>query len=303
MAKKLLFTFDVATVSKVLNHEIPNLFIDSISIIETGWDHLVAEVNGEWIFRFPRTKGSIANQERERDLLGYLKNHLSLSIPDFHYLGKETAFVGYQKIRGIHLNKQIYTSLDLKVRKHIAKSIASFFTELHQAVSIDQARQWGYAPIIRPLLEIELELLCTLPREIATMINDAVSYACLDLSRGQVFCHQDVNGDNMAWDETTRQINGVFDFSDTGIGHYSLDFAELFVIDAELAILTAEIYAQMNNVVNPLMGGASDYVLRKATWIVLGRKNPVPQSENELLEGLRDFLPIWHDVVSRTVIV
>src|SRR5258708_9382139 len=99
MAKKLLFTFDVATVSQVLNHEIPNLFIDSISIIETGWDHLVAEVNEEWIFRFPRTRGSIANQERERDLLGYLKNHISLlSIPDFHYLGKETAFVGYQTI-------------------------------------------------------------------------------------------------------------------------------------------------------------------------------------------------------------
>ena len=55
-AKPVIKQYDVATISEVLNREIPDLAINAINIIETGWDHLVAEVNADWIFRFPRTE-------------------------------------------------------------------------------------------------------------------------------------------------------------------------------------------------------------------------------------------------------
>jgi aminoglycoside phosphotransferase (APT) family kinase protein len=299
MAKKILSTFDVATISQVLNSEIPELVIDSITIIETGWDHLVAEVNEEWIFRFPRAEGSIANLQREKNLLDYLRNYITLPIPHHQHFGTNIAFVGYRKLLGIHLNQQVYTSLDLKVCHHIAKTLASFFTELHHAVSKDQAFEWGYAPVIRPLLEIE-SLLSTLPRDIGIMVKSAVDYARGDLSeeKNLVFIHQDINGDNLAFDLTSGKITGAFDFSDTGIGPYSWEFAELFVVDVELARLTAQIYATINNVPNPLIGGAADYILRKATWILDARKNGNSQKEKKFLEGLHDFLPIWRDVAS-----
>lgn len=60
-SKTVITAYTAAAVSEVLNREIPDLAINSITIIETGWDHLVAEINGAWIFRFPRTEGSIAN--------------------------------------------------------------------------------------------------------------------------------------------------------------------------------------------------------------------------------------------------
>lgn len=297
MIKKILSVFDVATISQVLNSEIPELTIDSITIIETGWDHLVAEVNEEWIFRFPRAESSIANLEREKNLLNYLKNHITLPIPHHQYFGKNVAFVGYRKLLGIHLNQQIYAGLDLKVCYRIAKTVASFFTELHHAVSKDQAVKWGYAPVIRPLVEID-SLCSALPRDIGIMVKSAVDYARFDLSeeKNLVFIHQDINGDNLAFDLSSGKITGAFDFSDTGIGPYSWEFAELFVVDVELARLTAEIYAVMNNVPNPLIGGAADYILRKATWMLDARKNGNSQKEKKFLEELHDFLPIWRDV-------
>ncbi len=119
-----------------------------------------------------------------------------------------------------------------------------------------------------------------------------------DLSKenGLVFCHQDVNGDNTAFNAATGQITGVFDFSDVGIAPYSLDFAELFNVDAELATLTAESYATMNNVQNPLVGGAADYILRKAIMLLESRKKGNAQDEAYWLKELADFLPIWHDI-------
>lgn len=298
--KTVIKQYDKKAISEVLNREVPDLVITSITIIETGWEHLVAEVNEDLIFRFPRETAAVAKLEREKKLLDYLKHHISLPIPDYRYFGKDIAFVGYRKILGVHLNKQVYTGLDVNVRRSIANTLALFFTQLHHSVSKEWALRMGYTNIIRPLEEIESSLHShSVAVDIEKMIQEAIVYAKKDLSKEQnlVFIHQDVNGDNSAFNPSAGQITGIFDFSDTGIAPYSWDFAELFVIDSELAKLTAEIYAKMNNVPSPLIGGAVDYILRKATLIVEARKKGDLQDERALLEDLHHFIPIWRDVL------
>lgn len=332
-AKIVIKQYTNAAVSEVLSREIPDLKIGSITIIETGWDHLVAavsveaserparrsfsedgsetrsrKVNGDWIFRFPRTEDSIANLEREKRLLEYLKNHITLPIPQYHYSGTNTAFVGYHKIPGIHLNQEMYATLEPTARHALANTFAQFFTELHRAVNTEQALNWGYSYIMRPFDEIESQLLSSLPTDVATMVEEAITHARKELNDKQhlVFCHQDVNGDNSAFDPVTKHIAGVFDFSDVGIGPYSLDFAELFhldtdicTIDAELAQLTAEAYARMNNVPSPLLSGAADYIVRRAIFMLEARKRDDALSEKKWLKVLSDFIPVWHDVLNR----
>ncbi len=107
--------------------------------------------------------------------------------------------------------------------------------------------------------------------------------------------------------ESCRQSQRSFDFSDVGIGPYSLDFAELFhldtdicTIDAELARLTAEAYATMNNVPSPLLGGAADYIVRRAIFMLEARKKNDSEAEINWLKALSDFLPVWQQVVNRT---
>lgn len=295
MAKEILAKFDAAAIRQALNAEIPDLEIESLKIIETGWDHLVAEVNEKWIFRFPRKKASIKNLQREKKLLAYLKSYISLAVPQYQFFGKKIAFAGYQKLPGIHLNKQIYHSLDPVVKDNIALTLATFFCELHASVSKEQAREWGYGTAIRPLEKIAT--LSGMPDEIKTMLIEAVDYAEAELSKEEmVFIHQDVNGDNSVLDENLGQITGVFDFSDVAIGPYSWEFAALLDVDIKLARKASEIYAAKRNVKNPLIGGASDFILRKATFILEARESGDLLFEEKLYSGLKDFLPIWNEV-------
>lgn len=290
--------YDATGIKEVLQAELPDFAVHSVSIIETGWDHLVAEINNEWIFRFPRATESISNLDREKRLLDFLKNHLSLSIPQYDFVGKKTAFVGYRKIPGIHLRRQTYLKLTAVERYHVAYTLANFFTELHAAVNTHQALQWGYTNYYPPLEAIEQELFGTLPLEIDAMMQKAVFQAKKDLSSEQnlVFFHKDVNGDNLAFNLITKQITGIFDFSDAGIGPFSWEFGELFVVHEELAQLTAQIYKELNNVANPLKGGAADYILRKATLLLQAQRAGSTHDITRLIQELLDFLPLWQKI-------
>ncbi len=168
---------------------------------------------------------------------------------------------------------------------------------------MEQALQLKYTKYYPPLEEIECDLLGTLPVNIDMMIQKALTYARENLSKEQdlVFLHKDFSGNNLAFNETTGQIIGVFDFSDAAIGPYSWEFGHLFSTHAELVSLTAEIYANMNNVPNPLVGGAADYILRKATLILEARRKGNLQDEMNLLKELCDFIPIWHDALDDAV--
>jgi aminoglycoside 2''-phosphotransferase len=299
----LIKQYDTVTISEILNREVPDITIHSLNIIETGWDHLVVEVNGEWIFRFPRAEWSVANLKREKQLLDYLKNPITLSIPHYDYFGNDTAFVGYRKISGSSLNQQTYLSFDLDTRHAIAKTLAVFFTQLHQAVSIEQALKWGYIIYDPPFERIESDLSGTVSVDINKMIQEAVAYVKKHPSKQQdlVLLHKDVNGDNLTLDIGTGQIIGAFDFSDAAIGPYSWEFAGLFSIHIELATLTAEIYANMNHVPNPLVDGAAYYILQRATFILEARKEGNVHNETSSLKELYDFVPIWNDILNGAI--
>ncbi len=300
MAKDILSEFNIATIRQTLSAEITDLEMESLNIIETGWDHLVAEINGKWIFRFPRKKESIENLQREKNLLTYLKSYISLAVPQYQFFGRKIAFAGYQKLPGLHLNKQIYDSLDPSVQNNIALSLATFFCELHTSVSKEQARLWGYGLAIRPIEKIAT--LSGMSDDIKRMLSEAISYASAELGneKNLFFIHQDVNGDNSVFDENLGQMAGIFDFSDVAVGPYSWEFAALLDIDLKLARKTSEIYAAKSNLKDPLIGGASDFILRKATFIIEARKSGDLLFEEKLYSSLKDFLPIWREVNSFT---
>ena len=76
----------------------------------------------------------------------------------------------------------------------------------------------------------------------------------------------------------------------------------LFEAESKLARLTAEAYATMNNVPSPLVGGAADYIVRRAIFMLEARKKSDSEAEVNWLKGLTDFIPVWQDVSNRTVL-
>jgi aminoglycoside 2''-phosphotransferase len=293
----VLQSFDEVTVSNILNNEISDLSIKSLKLITEGWDHLVAEVNGEWIFRFPKEDKYVNKLKIEKEMLNHLKNFVTTPIPYYSYFGLNTVFGGYRKIPGVALTRQMYLDLSQEARYNIAKSFALFFTELHRAINVEKARQLGYEEYHIPILEIENELLGTLPDEIDQLIRESLFYMKNQLhsNRNMVFLHVDLHGGNLAFNISTKQISGIFDFSDAAIGDYSVDFGALYYIHSELAILASEIYANLNNVPNPAKAAAADYILRKGSYLLGARKNN--NRERELLQVslLKEFIPIWNE--------
>lgn len=292
----LLDYHDENSVYVVLENEIPDLNINTLTLISAGWDNLVADINGEWIFRFPRSLATLPTLVREKLLLERLHNSISMPVPHYQYFGINTAFVGYRKIIGEELTEEIYLSLPDKIRQEIAESLALFLSQLHNAVTVDEAHQWGYKDYSLSLEWIEYSLLGTLEScEIERIIREALAYAKQNScgTKKIVFLHNDLHGGNLAFDILTQQVTGVFDFSDAVIGDYTIDFGKLFCIHEDLAFRACEAYAKLNDVDNPFVPAAADYILRRAVYLLHNRESGNMQHQKSLLHMLQEFIPVW----------
>jgi aminoglycoside phosphotransferase (APT) family kinase protein len=298
----LIQQYDEGAVRTVLVDEVPDLTINTITLISAGWDNLVADINGEWIFRFPRVEASIQTLEREQLLLERLQNSVSMPVPHYEYIGLHTAFVGYRKIPGGALNEKLYLGCTIECRQEIAESLALFLSQFHRAVSVEEALQWGYKQYHIPLQWIEHNLFGTLPSsEIERIIDEALAYAKQNpcSTKNLVLLHNDLHGGNLAFDIKTKQVTGVFDFSDAAIGDYSVEFGKLFSIHQDLAIRTSEVYASLNDVADPTIPAAVDYILRRALYILYTRECGDVSRESSLVQMLQCFVPIWDGLKNR----
>ncbi len=298
----LIQKYDENTVRAVLIDELPDLDIDTVVLITAGWDNLVADINDEWIFRFPRVEEFLQTLEREQLLLKYLQNRVSLPVPLYKYIGLRTAFVGYRKIFGEALNEKVYLSYSVGIRQKIADSLALFLTQFHHAVSVEDALELGYKEYHLPLQWIEHNLFGTFPsNEIERIIGEALLYTKQNpcSTKNLVLLHNDLHGGNLAFDVKTAQVTGIFDFSDAAIGDYSVEFGKLFSIHPDLAIRTSKAYASLNDVADPILPAAVDYILRRALYILHTRECGGDVSrENNLVQILQDFVPVWEDLQS-----
>lgn len=295
----LIQKHDEGTVRTVLADEVPDLVINTVTLVSAGWDNLVADINGEWIFRFPRKQDFLQTLEREILLLECLRHKVSMPIPRYEYIGLHTAFVGYHKILGGALNEKLYLGCSIESRQQIAESIALFLSQFHRAVNIEEALQWGYRQYRIPLQWIEYNLLGTLPTsQIERIVNEALTYAKQNLfyTKNQVLLHNDLHGENLAFNMQTEQVTGIFDFSDAAIGNYSVDFGKLFTIHPDLAIRASKAYARLNEVADPIIPAAADYILRRALYVLYTREDGDISREANLMRMLDLFVPIWDDL-------
>jgi aminoglycoside 2''-phosphotransferase len=299
LASDLLKQQDELSIRSVLEKEAPGLNIHSVKLISTGWDNFVAEVNGEWIFRFPRTEAFCSLLERECILLDYLHGKITMPIPYYEFKGSDTIFVGYRKILGQPLEEELYFSLSEEVRQHIAGSLALFLHQLHQSVSIEQAIMWGYKNYEVPFDWIENDLFGTLPSiEMERIVKEALEYAKANPTQPDylVLTHNDLHGDNFAFDPILQQVSGVFDFSDAIVGDYAIEFAKLFLVDQDLAIRCFEAYNKLNGSPNRVTFSAADFILRRAFYILRSRKNGDTFREKEVYQMLEKFVPVWDNI-------
>ncbi len=295
----LLENYDGESVLKVLHDEAPGLTVNSMTFISEGWTNFVVDINDEWIFRFPRDEKFLPILERERLLLDRLRNHVSVSIPYYEFTGTKTAFVGYRKIPGEALHKNLYVTLSEDARQGIADTLALFLTQMHQAISLNEARSLGYEESKIPIQLIESSLLATLPSDdLKRMVSEALTYLKEHPHNEHfVLLHNDFNGDNIAFDLNTQKINGVFDFSNAAIGHYSMEIGKLFRVHSDLARRTLNAYTHLNQVPNSIIPSAAHYILGRCWVILYSREIGNVEWEQSRIQMLEDFVDTWDEMM------
>lgn len=295
----LLENYDRESILEVLHDEVPGLTVDSMTFFSEGWTNLVVDINNEWIFRFPREETFMPILERERLLLDRLRNHVSLPVPYYEFIGSNTAFVGYRKIPGEALHKNMYATFSEDVRQDIADTLALFLTQMHQTISPNEAFSLGYEECKIPVQWIESSLLGTLPSDdIKRIVSEALTYFKEHPHNEHfVLLHNDLNGENFAFDINTQKVRGVFDFSDAAVGHYSMEFGKLFCVHCDLARRTLDAYAHLNQVSNSIIPSAVDYILRRCWGILYSREIGNTAWEQRRIEMLEDFVVIWDELI------
>lgn len=295
----ILENYDRESVLKLLSEEVPGLTVNSMTFVSEGWSNLVVDVNDEWIFRFPRKENFLPILERERLLLNRLRNHISLSIPYYEFTGSKTEFVGYRKIPGEALHTNMYLKLSENARQGIADTLAIFLTQMHQAISLNEARSLGYEECKIPIQSIESFLLGTFPSDdLKRMVNEALTYFKEHpYNEHLVLLHNDFNGDNIAFDLNAQKITGIFDFSDAAIGHYSMEIGKLFRVHSDLARRTLNTYAHLNQVSNSIVPLAVNYILGRCWVILYSREIGNIEWEQSRMGMLEDFVDTWDEII------
>ena len=91
---------------QIIQKAVSGFQIRSFRPIRDGWDFFVLEVNGEWMFRFPRRPKGIAQLKREAAFLEKASPHLPVSVPRYERIcwDSEPPFGGYRKVTGLSLS-------------------------------------------------------------------------------------------------------------------------------------------------------------------------------------------------------
>jgi aminoglycoside phosphotransferase (APT) family kinase protein len=273
---------------EVLRTRFPELDLREVRTIEDGWDSLVLEVAGVYVFRFPRRPEVEEWVEREIRLLPELADSLlPVAVPRFELVARNGLLcVGYRKLVGAP------AAADLDERA--GEDLGRFLSTLHR-FPVERARSLD-VPYFEPdawrerftnfcgdLRQRVVPLLSRDERERAEVLFGGV--AGLDFE--PVLVHGDLGPEHVLCSE--GRIVGVIDWSDARVGDAALDLAWCLngASDAVAGLLT-ETYGVDSRVLE-----RSRFYHRLGPWheVVYGLDSGLPQFVRSGIEGIRRRLP------------
>lgn len=117
----------------MIKDQFSDVSIQSVESLGEGFRNYAILVNGEWVFRFPKSQQGADELNKEIQLLPLLVGHVKVSIPQFEYIGRQCngyPFVGYRKVQGEILGEDGVNTLRDHVKDRIALQLADFLNVL-----------------------------------------------------------------------------------------------------------------------------------------------------------------------------
>lgn len=206
-----------------------------------GWTNLMLEVNGQWMFRFPRWPESARGLGFEVRLLEYLDRHLSVPIPKPFLVGTLAKpsgwpFMAYRRLPGAPLNQM--SRLRRRDRARLLRFLIGLFSEL-AALPATQIRRLGAREGGKESWTARFEVLerryertgsNRVPAEIGREITRQFDLFYSTIRRSSyrpVLLHNDLWPNHILWDSATHRPTGVIDWEDSRFGDPAFDLTTL----------------------------------------------------------------------------
>ncbi len=236
-------------IKETLQKDFPYLLVKKVQLKGAGKDNTIVEINGHYIFRFP--KKDTYHLNTEINVLKFLNQKITLAIPCIKYIGKSAAYIGYPKIPGAALTSARFNRLSREEKYQVAKDLATFIFEIHQSINLRNAKRLGIQK--KDISKLSLLTLDTISH--MDVLKPFHGYAQMMLSRvskkdidkySQTVLYNDLHEGNIAFDIKTKKVNGIFDFGDMKIGNVEHDFIDLCKISIELTNSVVQIYNELS---------------------------------------------------------
>ena len=219
----------------------PDLEVKTAYLNREGQYNDVLVVNGALIFRFAKVPAALQTLRRETAILGSIREHITLEIPNpvYHNLQTSTigeAFVGYPMIAGKPLWRDLFQTIDdPEVLETVSCQLATFLRELHaipvdEVIPIDLPLGDGpdvWADMYRRIQELLFvhmrpDARTQVADHFESYLDDPHAYAFDPVLR-----HGDFGTGNLIYDPGAGRMAGVIDFGGAGLGDEATDMAGL----------------------------------------------------------------------------
>lgn len=212
----------------------PELFIESARPIFSGAGNSILLVNGNLVFKFPRTPEDSDRLEKEIDLMNFVQDS-PLPVPKYRYKSSDGdgKFGGYQYIEGIPLTGLTAPTEEMKLQ------LSRFLSYLYHATTrlLERSRlvyqdgiTWG-RKYMRFFSKMMAGNLGRISQGLFLKLEDMFSRFETDLIHDikTSVIHGDLYRGNVLVDQGTGRVTGIIDWGFAEIGDPALDFAALAV--------------------------------------------------------------------------
>jgi aminoglycoside phosphotransferase (APT) family kinase protein len=237
---------DANMVQTLLAEQFPQLAPVRVQYLHEGWDSQVFEVNGNWVFRFPKRADVAQVVAVEIALLPLLAERLPVPIPSFRFLGKPDAlfpflFMGYQKIPGLAARD---VSLDDTGKERVAAQLGQFFSALHSFPLAEAQRLGVPGPHVRRNMQVMRKKVLEKLPEVRPVLSDSHAERLQTFFEAEsnvpapapgppCLVHHDLYSEHILIDPDEQRLTGIIDWSDVSLGDPAVDLAGIIYWQGE----------------------------------------------------------------------
>ena len=223
----------VKSAEAVITTAFPEFRGARVELLDEGWDFKVFEVDGRWLFRFPKREASVAKLNTECKLLPGLGEWVSLPVPNYEYFcespeSSSRPFAGYRKLPGIAGDTSKMVD-----RNGVARQLGVFLARLH-TYPVDKAREAGVqekrdlVAHLRDRSREQLRKLDGLNVDPGLLRRYLENDTPVSFEGAASLVHNDLWAEHILVDSRSDRVSGIIDWSDIVIGDPAIDFACLY---------------------------------------------------------------------------